>query len=42
MGGGPVPTPRPTGVVRRLIPDAVNPAQPDYSDFLVAWSRVRP
>jgi Tol biopolymer transport system component len=30
-----------TGVVRRLIPEAVNPAQPDYWDHHVAWSRVR-
>jgi Tol biopolymer transport system component len=31
-----------TGVMRRLIPEAVDPAQPDYWDFRVAWSRVRP
>jgi hypothetical protein len=30
-----------TGIVRRLIPEAVNPAQPDYWDHHLAWSRVR-
>jgi Tol biopolymer transport system component len=31
-----------TGVVRRLVPEAVDPVQPEYWDYHLAWSRVRP